>query len=445
MRKFMVVFALGLLTIWTGGCGSQDQGNEPSPETPTAESSPEPDETADGETEPTNEEEIAEESEEESEKEAFEEPLVEQQKEETAAKAGLIQSTKPEERLRQLKGSTNGDATAAAPATTPSPSPNDPFSVLQPQVVQRTPDPEEAAESLNLTARTVPTIPDVPIAATPPQWTVAAQPQQAVGPQAPGTGSPNLPAGQIPPIPGTPGIQRPPQAGTGIVATSPTPGTPPNGQAGRPGQPTPGQQASPQSPQLPDLAVAQVPSLPELPPAQRPAQAGVTTARRPGTQPATPGSPATPPAPPKIPDLPVAQVPNLPELPQSEPLPRWRDPNAPPPTAVKPTPVLPPPPSIDIAKAIAVTGVMRVGDETRVILKAPTEPTSRYVSVGQKIANGQVLVKRVKFNVGSDPIVIFEQNGREVAIEVGQFESPEDGELNLVEPSTPRLNGFTAS
>ncbi|MDY7019907.1 MAG: hypothetical protein SWJ54_00915, partial [Cyanobacteriota bacterium] len=209
MRKFMVVFALGLLTIWTGGCGSQDQGNEPTPETPTAETSPEPGETADGETEPTDEQETAEET----EQEAFEEPLVEQQKEETAAKAGLIQSTNPEERLLQLKGSTNGNATAAAPATTPSPSPNDPFSVLQPQIVQRTPDPEEAAESLNLTARAVPNIPDVPIASTPPQWTVAAQPQQPVGTQAPGTGTTTRPAGAIPPFPGTSGIQRPPQAG----------------------------------------------------------------------------------------------------------------------------------------------------------------------------------------------------------------------------------------
>jgi hypothetical protein len=89
---------------------------------------------------------------------------------------------------------------------------------------------------------------------------------------------------------------------------------------------------------------------------------------------------------------------------------------------------------VEIAKAILVSGVMQVGDETRIILKAPTEPTSRYVSVGQRIANGQVLVKRVKFNVGSDPIVIFEQNGVEVAVEVGTFEQT-DEQLNFMQPS----------
>jgi len=397
MRKIWLVVALGLLTIWTGGCGSQEQGSEPTTETPSAESSPAETETATEGTEQTDEQETAEDP----QKGAFEEPLVEQQKEETAARAGLIQSTKPEERLLQLKGSTNGNATAVAPAGVPNQSVSDPFGVLTPQIVQRTPDPEEAAESLNLTAREVPTIPDVPVAAVPPQWTVAAaQAQTTNGNQGQGTASPNLSPRQVPSLPELPVAQRPPQAGTQQA----TPGTTPIG----PRQP-PGRQAQPSPPQAP-----------------------------------------SPPKPPQIPNLTVAQVPTLPELPVTEPLPRWRDPNAPPtppPTALAPTtpapttpapttpaPVLPPPPSIEIAKAISVTGVMQVGDETRIILKAPTEPTSRYVSVGQRIANGQVLVKRVKFNVGSDPIVIFEQNGVEVAVEVGTFEQT-DEQLNFMQPS----------
>ena len=423
--------ALGLLTIWTGGCGSSEEVSEPPTETPAAESSPaQPDETASGEPEATGEQETVEEP----EKEAFEEPLVEQQKEETAAKAGLIQSTKPEERLLQLKGSTNG-ATAAAPAAVPNQSVSDPFGVLPPLVVQRTPDPEEAAESLNLTPQEVPTIPEVPVAAAPPRWTVAAVPvQTATGeqPQPAEPAPPNLQARQVPSLPELPVAERPPQAGgrsPDLSATRPLTPIPqiPPGRIGAPPAPT-------------TTATAPQPGRTTSPNRPAPASPSPLTVT-------SPPPPPPPPEPPTIPDLTVAQVPSLPELPLSEPPPQWRDPNAPPtppPTALAPTPVLPPPPSIEIAKAISVSGVMQVGEETRVILKAPTEPTSRYVSVGERIANGQVLVKRVKFNVGSDPIVIFEQNGVEVAVEVGTF-AETDEQLNLSEPSSPRLNTFTPS
>ena len=406
MRKVVLVAALGLLTIWTGGCGTQEDGGEPTTETPAVESTPARPETATEETEQADEQETAEEP----DLEAFEEPLVEQQQEETAAKAGLIQSTKPEERLLQLKGSANGNGTAAAPAA-PDQTVSDPFGVLPPMVVQRTPDPEEAAESIDLTAREVPTVPEVPVAATPPQWTVAAAIAQedADGNQGQATTSPDLSPRQVPSLPELPVAQQPPQAGTTAVAqerpgtdTQPGPTTT-NGQRGR-------EAPTPPSPQPPG----------------------------------SPPQPPAPPRPPQIPDLTVAQVPSLPELPANEPLPQWRDPNPPPPPPPAPVAVLPPPPSIEIAKAISVSGVMQVGDETRVILKAPTEPTSRYVSVGERIANGEVLVKRVKFNVGSDPIVIFEQNGVEVAVEVGTFEQTED-QLNFMQPTSLSLNSFNPS
>lgn len=420
MRKVLLVVALGLLTIGIGSCGSQEEEvTEQTTETPSPESSPAQPETPSEETEQTGEPEAAQDP----EKAPFEEPLVEQQKEETAAKAGLIQSTKPEERLLQLKGSTNGNGTPAAAAGVPNQTISDPFGVLPPLIVQQTPDPEEAAESLALTAREVPSIPDVPIAAIPPQWTVAAVPTSSPnGTQVQGTASPNLSPRQVPSLPELPVAQRPPQARSPQATTPRTPRTP---------QPTPGQTAR------------QTPA--QAPP--RTAQAPGQTARQAPAQ-APPQLPV-PPRPPQIPDLTVAQVPSLPELPPiTEPLPQWRDPNAPltpPPTAVAPaTPVLPPPPSIEIAKAISVTGVMQVGDQTRVILKAPTEPTSRYVSVGQTIANGQVLVKRVKFNVGSEPIVIFEQNGVEVAVEVGTFEQT-DEQQNLIQPSEPSINTMAPS
>jgi hypothetical protein len=63
--------------------------------------------------------------------------------------------------------------------------------------------------------------------------------------------------------------------------------------------------------------------------------------------------------------------------------------------------------------------VVKVGNETQVIVKVPNEPTSRYVKIGQRLSNGQVLVKRVDIKAG-DPVVILEENGVEVAKAVGE-------------------------
>ena len=90
-----------------------------------------------------------------------------------------------------------------------------------------------------------------------------------------------------------------------------------------------------------------------------------------------------------------------------------------------------------------MTGVVEGNDKTRVILKSPREATSRYVAVGQTIANGEVLVKRVKFSSDADPIVIFEQNGVEIAIEVGSMPVSEE-EINILTPPPPSINAFNS-
>jgi hypothetical protein len=59
-----------------------------------------------------------------------------------------------------------------------------------------------------------------------------------------------------------------------------------------------------------------------------------------------------------------------------------------------------------------------VGGKWNVIVQEPNAPTSRYVRVGDSLANGQVLVKRVIAGSG-DPIVVLQQNGREVMKSVG--------------------------
>lgn len=80
----------------------------------------------------------------------------------------------------------------------------------------------------------------------------------------------------------------------------------------------------------------------------------------------------------------------------------------------------PPPQNPDLATAVAVTGVVQVGSEPHAIVKVPNETTSRYVRVGQRLSNGQVLVKRIEISEGSDPVVILEQDGVEVSKAVGE-------------------------
>ena len=81
--------------------------------------------------------------------------------------------------------------------------------------------------------------------------------------------------------------------------------------------------------------------------------------------------------------------------------------------------VLPPPPQPKLAQAVLVSGVVQVGNKPQAIIKVPSEPTSRYVQAGQRLASG-LLVKRIEMNEGSEPIVILEQYGIEVARMVGE-------------------------
>ena len=81
--------------------------------------------------------------------------------------------------------------------------------------------------------------------------------------------------------------------------------------------------------------------------------------------------------------------------------------------------VLPPTPQPELARVVAVTGVIMVGRDPQAIIKVPTEPTSRYVQAGDRLSSG-LLVKRIEMNEGSDPVVIFEQFGIEVARMVGE-------------------------
>ena len=287
MQKVVLVLVTGLLMFSASGCGSGEETEEvtSAPDaTPTETELEATEEGVDSETEDT-------------EIEEFQDPLVEErQEDQAAADAGLIQSTKPEERLLQLTGS-NGQA--------PTTQPTDPFGVLPPLVVQGTPEEEaEMNPSLVADARQVPELPSLPIAALPPSWrseVVVATPS----PGAPG-GNGN---GSV--TPGDTGTgsstaeTNPPQAldNSGSVAKKDT-----NGSAtpGTPGTSRNGTGTTPPADTEPKIALspAQIPALPQLPapPAQSVSPPPVV---------------AMPPAPPEAPPLEVATVPALPQLPPS--------------------------------------------------------------------------------------------------------------------------------
>lgn len=82
-------------------------------------------------------------------------------------------------------------------------------------------------------------------------------------------------------------------------------------------------------------------------------------------------------------------------------------------------PELPKLPDPTLARQVEVEGVVQVGNVPRAIVKVPNQP-SRYVLEGQRISNGQVLVKRIEVNRGPMPVVVLEQYGQEVARQVGE-------------------------
>ena len=105
--------------------------------------------------------------------------------------------------------------------------------------------------------------------------------------------------------------------------------------------------------------------------------------------------------------------------PNTEPKPPLNpNPTPPEPTIRSEPPLPPPPPQPVLAQGVTVTGLIQVGDVTKIIVKAPDEKYSRYVESGQYLSNGQVLVKRIETQ-GSNPMVVLEQLGIEVVKQVG--------------------------
>jgi hypothetical protein len=85
----------------------------------------------------------------------------------------------------------------------------------------------------------------------------------------------------------------------------------------------------------------------------------------------------------------------------------------------KASPSVAPAPKPIMASNIQVSGVAQVNGQTQVILKLPNESFSRYVSVGERVMDGKVLVKRVENPNAITPVVILEEVSIEVPRKVG--------------------------
>jgi hypothetical protein len=87
-----------------------------------------------------------------------------------------------------------------------------------------------------------------------------------------------------------------------------------------------------------------------------------------------------------------------------------------------------PQPSVSVAPAprpvyasnIQVSGVAQVNGQTQVIIKLPNESFSRYITVGERVMDGKVLVKRVENPNSIAPTVVLEEVGMEVPRKVGE-------------------------
>jgi len=71
------------------------------------------------------------------------------------------------------------------------------------------------------------------------------------------------------------------------------------------------------------------------------------------------------------------------------------------------------------SSTVMVTGVVNVGGVLQAIVKLPDETSSRYVRVGQRLAGGTILVKRIDLKTGGEPVVILEEDGIEFSRPVG--------------------------
>lgn len=81
-------------------------------------------------------------------------------------------------------------------------------------------------------------------------------------------------------------------------------------------------------------------------------------------------------------------------------------------------PPMPPVSQTNLADAIVLTGVIQTGNKLSAIVQ-DADGSSRYVQVGESLANGQVTVKKINLSSASEPSIVLQQNGVELLKTVG--------------------------
>jgi hypothetical protein len=72
------------------------------------------------------------------------------------------------------------------------------------------------------------------------------------------------------------------------------------------------------------------------------------------------------------------------------------------------------------AKAVEVSGLIEVEGKTQVIVKLPNESFSRYINVGDRIANSNIIVKRIEDRGTISPTIVLSEGGTEVSHKIGE-------------------------
>ncbi|MDY6940298.1 MAG: hypothetical protein SWY16_21920 [Cyanobacteriota bacterium] len=307
-----------------------------------------------------------------------------------AAPAGLINSTNPDERVQEVQSRINGNGAR---------SPEDPFEVLTVEPLETLEPPEEAVAQAP--------------AGTSPGGGTTANNAGGGGGNGGGTTANNAGGGG-----GNGGGTTANNAGGGGGNGGGTTANNAGGGGGNGGNGGNGQPAVSLPPLSPTVAQVAEP-LPDQPDGLFAPQNETAVAQLPpeldleALPSSLPTGPeGTPLALPPLESQPVASLP---------PLPTEIGP------AIPPEPPTPP----TISENVEVTGVAEVGGEVQVIVQLPGSSSGRYVRVGDLIAGGRVLIKRVEGIQSTEPIVILEEDGSEYPRFLG--ESPtiamEDSEM----------------
>ena len=80
-----------------------------------------------------------------------------------------------------------------------------------------------------------------------------------------------------------------------------------------------------------------------------------------------------------------------------------------------------------LADQVIITGIVKLGGITKIIVKAPEEAYTRHVGIGEYLSNGQILVKGVEGVNSVTPKVVLEQKGQEIRKGVGKQPTTEEG------------------